>query len=122
MAIEINVPRLGWSMEEGTFAGWAKKDGETVKPGEPLFILEGEKALEEVESLDSGVLYVPPDAPKSGDRVVVGQRLGYLLAPGEGAPPASSTTAVPPALGERRPWSLALIAGVEDGVWEGGAD
>ena len=54
MAIEITVPRLGWSMDEGTFAGWLKQDGETVKPGDRIFSLEGEKALEEVETLDSG--------------------------------------------------------------------
>ena len=98
MATEITVPRLGWSMEEGTFAGWSKKDGEPVKSGDPLFALEGEKALEEVESLDNGILRIPPDAPKSGDRVKVGQLLGYLVAEGEqlpsrGAPPPSSAAA-----------------------------
>ena len=27
MAIEIKIPRLGWSMDEGIFAGWLKHDG-----------------------------------------------------------------------------------------------
>ena len=31
MAYAIVVPRLGWSMEEGTFVRWLKRDGETVR-------------------------------------------------------------------------------------------
>ena len=36
MAHEITVPRLGWTMEEGTFAGWLKADGDTVREGDVL--------------------------------------------------------------------------------------
>lgn len=54
MAIEITIPRLGWSMEEGTFLGWMKQDGEAVQSGDLLFTLESEKAAQEVESLDAG--------------------------------------------------------------------
>jgi len=93
MAIAIVVPRLGWSMEEGTFAEWLKKEGEVVNAGDMLFVLEGEKASQEIESFDSGILYIPPDAPQPGDAVVVGQRLGFLLAEGE-APPKSNEPAV----------------------------
>ncbi len=83
MAIEIVVPRLGWSMEEGTFSGWLKQNGDRVSAGEQLFALESDKVTMDVESLDSGILYLPPDAPQAGAAVIVGQRLGYLLAPGE---------------------------------------
>jgi pyruvate dehydrogenase E2 component (dihydrolipoamide acetyltransferase) len=86
MPIEITVPRLGWSMEEGTFTGWLKQNGDPVSAGEPLFAMESEKVTLEVESLDNGILYVPPGAPTSGAIVVVGQRLGFLLAPGEPSP------------------------------------
>jgi pyruvate dehydrogenase E2 component (dihydrolipoamide acetyltransferase) len=83
MPIEIIVPRLGWSMEEGLFAGWLKNHGDKVAIGEPLFALESDKVTMEVESLDSGVLQIPPDAPQPGGAVAVGQKLGYLLAEGE---------------------------------------
>src|SRR3954467_8765650 len=86
MAIEIRVPRLGWNMEEGTFVAWLKKDGETVKVGEPLFTLEGDKAVQDVESTDAGVLRLAPGCPKEGDTVAVGVLLGHLLAPGEPTP------------------------------------
>ena len=63
MAFELFVPRLGWDMEEGTFTGWLKKDGETVKEGEPVFLVESEKAEQEVESLESGILRIPRTVP-----------------------------------------------------------
>lgn len=79
MAIEIKVPRLGWSMEEGGFVAWLKKDGEQVKAGEPLFSIEGDKAVQEIESIDSGILRIASNAPKPGDPVRVGDVLGHLL-------------------------------------------
>src|SRR5437868_3895426 len=91
MPIEIIVPRLGWSMEEGNFVNWLKKDGEVVKSGEPLFSLENEKAVQEVEAIDSGVLQIPMDGPKPGQVVKVGQVIGYLL--GEDESPGSGATA-----------------------------
>ena len=50
MAIEIIVPRLGWSMDEGIFGQWLKKEGEMVQEGDSLFELESDKATQEVES------------------------------------------------------------------------
>ena len=70
MAIEVTVPRLGWSMDEGVFVEWLKDDGDLVDSGDMLFILEGEKAAEEIESFDSGVLRLLPDGPKPGDVVL----------------------------------------------------
>ncbi len=88
MALEITIPRLGWSMEEGVFVEWLKAPGEFVRAGEMVFELEGEKAAEEIESFDSGYLCVPSDAPGPGATVKVGQVIGFLLAEGE-TPPAS---------------------------------
>src|SRR5438128_554689 len=83
MPIPITIPRLGWNMEEGIFVEWLKADGEPVKPGDRLYRLEGEKSVEEIESFDGGVLFIPPDAPKPGDSVKVGAVVGQLLQPGE---------------------------------------
>ncbi len=76
--IEITVPRLGWSMDEGTFAEWLKRDGEWINAGDMLFVLESEKAAQEIESFDSGTLRLLPDGPEPGDIVKVGQTIGYL--------------------------------------------
>jgi pyruvate dehydrogenase E2 component (dihydrolipoamide acetyltransferase) len=82
----ITIPRLGWNMEEGVFVGWLKRDGDEIKSGDFLFSLESEKATEEVECLDSGVLRIGPNSPKPGEPVRVGDVIGYLLQPGESAP------------------------------------
>ncbi|MCX6981838.1 MAG: dihydrolipoamide acetyltransferase family protein [Verrucomicrobia bacterium] len=86
MPINITLPRLGWSMEEGKFLAWLKQDGDFIKEGEPLFTLESDKAAQEVEAIDSGILHIAPDGPKPGDIIKVGHVLGYLLAEGESAP------------------------------------
>jgi pyruvate dehydrogenase E2 component (dihydrolipoamide acetyltransferase) len=88
MPSEIVMPRLGWNMETGSLGQWLKQPGERVEAGDLLFTVEGDKATQEVEALDSGTLYIPPDAPGPGVEVPVGTVLGYLLLKGE-APPAA---------------------------------
>ncbi|MBP3957922.1 2-oxo acid dehydrogenase subunit E2 [Gemmata sp. G18] len=95
MPIPVSIPRLGWNMEEGVFVEWLKADGDAVKSGDAVFRLEGEKATEDVESLDVGTLHIPATGPKLGDRLAVGAVIGYLLQAGE-APP----TGAPPTNGE----------------------
>ncbi len=90
MAIEIVIPRLGWNMDEGVFSGWLKQDGDTVRAGDPLFSLEGEKATQDIEAIDQGILRIPPDAPGVGDRIPVGAVIGYLLQAGESVPVAAA--------------------------------
>jgi pyruvate dehydrogenase E2 component (dihydrolipoamide acetyltransferase) len=100
MAIEITIPRLGWNMEEGVFIGWLKQDGDAVHAGDSLFSLEGEKATEDIECLDSGILRIPPTAPKPGDKVAVGAVIGYLVAAGESVGCVdSSRPTTPPTVG-----------------------
>ena len=104
MAVEIVMPRLGWTMEEGTLVEWLRKPGEAVQAGEVLLTVETDKAINEVESFDAGRLHIPEDAPAPGPRCPWGTVLGYLLAEGE-EPPASVT---PAAAG---PEAAALIRG-----------
>jgi pyruvate dehydrogenase E2 component (dihydrolipoamide acetyltransferase) len=92
MPIPITVPRLGWSMDKGTFVGWLKNDGASVKAGEPLFTLDGDKATQEIEATHSGILRIPADAPKAGDVVAVGALLGYLAGENEREPLAGGTS------------------------------
>ena len=92
MPIYITLPRLGWSMEEGKFLAWLKKDGDFIKEGDPLFTLESDKAAQEVEAIDSGLLHIASNGPKPGDVIKVGHVLGYLLAEGETMPVATAPT------------------------------
>jgi pyruvate dehydrogenase E2 component (dihydrolipoamide acetyltransferase) len=111
MPIEITLPRQGWSMEEAAFVEWLKEDGEAVKAGEALFAVETDKAVQEIESLDAGILRLPPNGPRKGDMVHVGDVIGYLAQAGEavsfdgnagartsaGGPKAEAWKAAPPA-------------------------
>jgi pyruvate dehydrogenase E2 component (dihydrolipoamide acetyltransferase) len=99
MPIEITLPRQGWTMEEGTFLGWLKKDGDTVKMGEPLFTVESDKAAFDSEAIDSGILSIPATAPKPGEVVKVGCVLGYLLTAGEAQRGTAPQAALAPAAG-----------------------
>ena len=96
MAEEIVMPRLGWTMEEGTLVEWLKADGESVEAGEILFTVESDKALNEVETFSSGVLRIPDGAPQPGDTVPVGALLGYLLQPDEEMPTSSAPPSAQP--------------------------
>src|SRR5690349_14907325 len=102
MPIQITVPRLGWSMEEGAFVAWLKQDGEWVQAGDALFSIEGDKAVQEIDSMDSGILRIAPDAPGPGAPIKVGDLLGHLLTREEAARhapaagPAASPSSVPP--------------------------
>ena len=106
MAFEITLPRLGWDMVEGSLADWLKKDGELVKAGELLFTVEGDKAIQEIEALDSGYLKTLPDGPQKGEKVPVGTLLGYLVPeeelaefqfPGQALEPVPEQAVVQPA-------------------------
>lgn len=95
MSVEIKVPRLGWNMEQGVFLGWLRPDGAAIKPGEALYTLEGDKAVQEVEATDAGTLCVAPNGPRAGDTVEVGTLLGHLLAAGETAPIPAAAEPLP---------------------------
>ena len=77
------------------FVGWLKADGATIHAGEPLFTLEGEKATEDIEGFDNGILHIPADGPRKGDIVLVGAVIGFLLQAGEPIPAASKPAAAP---------------------------
>jgi pyruvate dehydrogenase E2 component (dihydrolipoamide acetyltransferase) len=96
MAVDVTLPRQGWSMEEAVFVEWMKKDGDEVKAGEPLFSVETDKAVQEIESLDAGILRLTPNSPGQGDTVRVADVLAYLVAPGEATPIAAPAPAPAP--------------------------
>ena len=90
MAYEVTMPRLGWTMEEGVFGEWLKQDGDEVKAGDLLFTVEGDKATQEVEVFEGGILRLPQGAPAAGDVIPVGALLAYILQAGESMPAGGS--------------------------------
>src|SRR5689334_1872832 len=88
MAAEVVLPRQGWTMEVGSIVEWLKRDGDRVEVGDVLFTLQSDKAVNEIEALDAGVLRIPPESPAPGVEVPIGTLLAYILEPGEEMPTA----------------------------------
>ena len=76
MSTEIILPKLGFSMDEGTIAEWLIADGATVNEGEPLFSLESEKSVEEIPSPASGTVKIHK---RKGETCKVGAVIGEIL-------------------------------------------
>ncbi|MEH3103922.1 MAG: pyruvate dehydrogenase complex dihydrolipoamide acetyltransferase [Sphingomonas phyllosphaerae] len=84
MPIEIKMPALSPTMEEGTLAKWLVKEGDTVKAGDIMAEIETDKATMEFEAVDEGVISRIAVAEGS-DGVKVGTVIALLLADGEEA-------------------------------------
>ena len=56
MSVDILMPALSPTMEEGTLSKWLKKEGDTVSSGDIIAEIETDKATMEVEAVDEGVL------------------------------------------------------------------
>jgi pyruvate dehydrogenase E2 component (dihydrolipoamide acetyltransferase) len=94
MAISVVMPALEMAQENGKLLAWRKKEGESVRKGEPLLEIETDKAVVEIEAPSDGVLVgITADV---GAVIPVGETIAWLVAPGE-QPPAKAATAAPTA-------------------------
>jgi pyruvate dehydrogenase E2 component (dihydrolipoamide acetyltransferase) len=84
MATEVVLPRIDVGMTQGTIVEWKKKEGDPVKKGEILYVLETEKVSFEVEATDSGIL--TGVMANAGEVVKVGTIVAFLLQAGEKIP------------------------------------
>src|SRR3982751_2846485 len=110
MSIEIKMPALSPTMEEGTLAKWLVKEGDTVKSGDLMAEIETDKATMEFEAVDEGVIGKILVA-EGTDGVKVGTTIAVLLEEGESAAAPSAPKAVAP--------STPLPAGEEGATGEG---
>jgi pyruvate/2-oxoglutarate dehydrogenase complex dihydrolipoamide acyltransferase (E2) component len=58
MSVEVLLPKLGFSMNEGTLVEWYVADGAVAVEGQPLYGLESEKSVQEIEAPASGPLKI----------------------------------------------------------------
>ncbi|WP_112309058.1 pyruvate dehydrogenase complex dihydrolipoamide acetyltransferase [Pseudogemmobacter bohemicus] len=92
MAIQILMPALSPTMEEGTLAKWLVKEGDTVKSGQVIAEIETDKATMEFEAVDEGVIGKIL-IPEGTTGVKVNDPIAMLLEEGEDA---SSVAPAPP--------------------------
>ena len=82
MAIELKMPALSPTMEEGTLAKWLVKEGDTVSSGDVLAEIETDKATMEFESIDEGTVGRIL-VPEGSENVKVGTVIAVLAGEGE---------------------------------------
>jgi acetyl/propionyl-CoA carboxylase alpha subunit len=75
MATDVILPKLGFSMTEGTIEEWLAGDGAQVAEGQALFVLEAEKSAVEVESPATGTLHIRAEV---GETYECGTVIGFI--------------------------------------------
>ncbi len=99
MPIELKMPALSPTMEEGTLAKWLVKEGDEVKSGDILAEIETDKATMEFEAVDEGKIAKILVA-EGTDGVKVGQPIAILAGEGEQVDAAAKASPSPPKAGE----------------------
>ncbi len=94
MAIELKMPALSPTMEEGTLAKWLVKEGDSVSSGDILAEIETDKATMEFEAVDEGTVTQILVA-EGTDGVKVGTVIALIAGDDEAATPAPVTKAEP---------------------------
>ncbi len=89
MPIEILMPALSPTMEQGKLAKWLKAEGDTVKAGDIIAEIETDKATMEVEAVDEGILAKILIADGT-ENVAVNTPIGVIAADGEDVSTAAS--------------------------------
>jgi pyruvate dehydrogenase E2 component (dihydrolipoamide acetyltransferase) len=94
MPIELKMPALSPTMEEGTLAKWLVKEGDTVSSGDLLAEIETDKATMEFEAVDEGTIAKILVA-EGTDEVKVGTVIALIAGEGEDAGSAAPSPAKP---------------------------
>ncbi|MHA6719400.1 pyruvate dehydrogenase complex E1 component subunit beta [Sphingomonas sp. RS6] len=89
MAIELKMPALSPTMEEGTLAKWLVKEGDVVKSGDILAEIETDKATMEFEAVDEGTI-AKILVSEGTDNVKVGTVIAMIAGEGEDASTAAA--------------------------------
>ncbi|MBX9727779.1 MAG: biotin/lipoyl-binding protein, partial [Sphingopyxis sp.] len=84
MPVELKMPALSPTMEEGTLARWLVKEGDSVSSGDLLAEIETDKATMEFEAIDEGVVSAIL-VPAGTENVKVGTVIAVIAGEGEEA-------------------------------------
>src|SRR5512139_3786818 len=88
MPIELKMPALSPTMEEGTLAKWLVKEGDQVNAGDIMAEIETDKATMEFEAVDEGII-AKIEVAEGAEGVKVGTVIALLAGEGEDANDAS---------------------------------
>jgi pyruvate/2-oxoglutarate dehydrogenase complex dihydrolipoamide acyltransferase (E2) component len=76
MTTPLTIPRLEMAMTEGVLAEWLVADGAQVNEGDPIYVLETGKAVQDIQAPVSGRLV---QKAKAGETYLVGTDIGEIL-------------------------------------------
>jgi pyruvate dehydrogenase E1 component beta subunit len=102
MPIDILMPALSPTMEEGKLAKWLKAEGDTVSAGDVIAEIETDKATMEVEAVDEGTLGKIL-IPEGTEAVKVNEKIAILLGEGEDASAIDAAASAPAAAAPAAP-------------------
>ena len=119
MAIEIRLPKLGLTMEEGTVDEWLLDDGAAVVVGMPILRLATDKIDVDVEAEAEGILH---RAVGNGVTLEPGAVLGWLLSEGEQPPAGGATPAAAPSAASVEEVTVITTVGGGDDLQVSSAD
>jgi pyruvate dehydrogenase E2 component (dihydrolipoamide acetyltransferase) len=94
MPIELKMPALSPTMEEGTLAKWLVEEGDTVASGDILAEIETDKAVMEFEAVDEGII-AKILIPEGTDAVKVGTVIALIAGEGEDVAAAKAPAPAP---------------------------
>ncbi len=102
MPVDVLMPALSPTMEEGKLAKWLKQEGDAVKSGNVIAEIETDKATMEVEAVDEGIL-AKILVPDGTEHVAVNTPIAVIAASGEDVSSAASRAAPAKADGGSQP-------------------
>jgi pyruvate/2-oxoglutarate dehydrogenase complex dihydrolipoamide acyltransferase (E2) component len=75
MSKKLHIPKLGFAMTEAMLTEWFAADGSAVSEGQPIYAIESEKSVQEIEAPASGTLRITAQA---GEIYPVGTYVGEI--------------------------------------------
>ena len=76
MSTDVCIPSIGFSTQEATLTEWLAEDGAAIEKGQPLYTLELDKSVQEVESPASGKLKI---IAETGEAYEVGSLIAEIV-------------------------------------------
>jgi pyruvate dehydrogenase E1 component beta subunit len=109
MTVNVLMPALSPTMEQGKLAKWLKSEGDKVKAGDVIAEIETDKATMEIEAVDEGVL-ARILVPGGAENVAVNTPIAVIAEEGEEVGPAEAAAPAEPAREPEKPAPAPKVA------------
>ena len=108
MAVSINMPKLGLQMHSGLITEWYVKEGDKVEIGMPVFAIETDKLVTDVEATATGI--VLKIVAQAGEEIEITKPCCYVGEEGEALRLEETQSPAPVKISEKQPVSITPLA------------